>query len=58
MVKFEWDSVKAESNLQKHGITFEEAKSVFFDEFALQFFDDQNSMLEEDRFLILGTSIE
>lgn len=58
MIKFEWDSVKAESNLKKHGITFEEAKSVFFDEFALQFFDDQNSILEEDRFLILGTSIE
>ncbi len=46
MIKFEWDSVKAESNLKKHGVSFEEAKSVFFDEFALQFYDDQNSQLE------------
>ena len=58
MIKFEWDSVKAESNLKKHGVSFDEAKSVFFDEFALQFYDDQNSQLEEDRFLILGKSIE
>lgn len=58
MIKFEWDSVKAESNIVKHGISFEEAKSVFFDEFALQFYDDEHSQLEEDRFLMLGTSNE
>ncbi|WP_395341253.1 BrnT family toxin [Ningiella sp. W23] len=58
MIKFEWDSAKAESNIEKHGISFEEAKSVFFDEFALQFYDDSNSGIEEDRFLLLGTSIE
>ena len=55
MIKFEWDVTKAASNERKHGVTFEEAKSVFYDEFAIQFFDDQNSGLE-DRFLLLGHS--
>ena len=58
MIKFEWDPAKAESNIKKHGVTFEEAKSVFYDEFALQFYDEDNSVLEEDRFLMLGSSIE
>ena len=55
MIKFEWDTSKASSNQKKHGVTFEEAKSVFYDDFAIQFFDDDNSELE-DRFLILGHS--
>ena len=49
--------IKAASNKKKHGVTFEEAKSVFYDDFAVQFFDDENSELE-DRFLILGLSNE
>ncbi len=57
MIKFEWDSVKAASNKKKHGVSFEEAQSVFYDEFAVQFFDDENSM-SEDRFLMLGSSSE
>lgn len=57
MIKFEWDASKAASNKKKHGVTFEEAKSVFYDDFAIQFFDDENSELE-DRFLILGLSNE
>lgn len=57
MIDFEWDSAKAESNVMKHGVTFGEARSVFFDEFALQFYDDKNSQLE-DRFLMLGMSNE
>lgn len=56
MIKFEWNSTKAASNLRKHGVSFEEAKSVFFDEFAVQFYDSDNSELEEDRFLMLGRS--
>lgn len=56
MIEFEWDQSKAKSNLKKHGITFEEAKSVFFDEYAIQFYDDSHSQLEEDRFLLLGVS--
>lgn len=58
MISFEWDEAKAKSNIKKHGVAFEEAKSVFFDEYAIQFYDDESSQLEEDRFLMLGTSNE
>lgn len=57
MIKFEWDEAKAASNLKKHQVSFEEAKSIFFDEFGVQFFDEENSH-EEDRFLMLGVSSE
>lgn len=56
MISFEWDEAKAKSNLKKHGISFEEAQTVFFDEYAIQFYDDASSQLEEDRFLMLGNS--
>ena len=55
MINFEWDPSKATINLQKHQISFEEAKSVFYDEFAVQFFDEGHSS-DEERFLILGMS--
>jgi uncharacterized protein len=55
MIKFEWDTTKAESNSKKHGVSFEEAQSVFYDEFAVQFFDTDNTKAE-DRFLMLGFS--
>ncbi|MGL4436743.1 MAG: BrnT family toxin [Giesbergeria sp.] len=55
MIKFEWDAPKAAANLKKHQVSFEEAKSVFYDEFAVQFFDDEHSP-DEDRFLMLGMS--
>lgn len=58
MIEFEWDRVKAGLNLRKHGISFEEAKSVFFDEYAIQFYNDANSQINEDRFLMLGVSHE
>lgn len=58
MIKFEWNAAKAALNERKHGISFEEAKSVFYDEFAIQFYDSENSELEEDRFLMLGLSSE
>ena len=54
-ISFEWDDKKAKSNLKKHGVSFEEAQSVFFDEQAIQFWDDNNSN-DEDRFLMLGLS--
>jgi len=57
MIKFEWNSSKATLNKKKHGITFEEAKSVFYDEFAVQFYDSDNADVE-DRFLMLGLSSE
>jgi uncharacterized DUF497 family protein len=52
---FEWDPVKAVANHDKHGISFKEAQSVFYDEFAVQFFDGDHSVAE-DRFLLLGLS--
>lgn len=52
---FEWNDKKAKSNLKKHGVSFEEARSVFFDDLAIQFWDDNNSE-NEDRFLMLGLS--
>ena len=55
MIKFEWDSAKATANVKKHGVSFEEAQSAFYDEFAIQFFDDDHSS-DEERFLLLGMS--
>lgn len=57
MFTFEWDLDKNISNQKKHGISFEEAQSVFNDDFAIQFYDDINST-QEDRFLMLGYSRE
>ena len=56
MIRFEWDARKASTNLKKHGVTFEEAQSVFFDEYAIQFIDEEESSPEEERFLMLGLS--
>lgn len=57
MIKFEWNPAKAAANARKHGVSFEEAQSVFYDEFAVQFFDDEHSG-DEERFLLLGMSTE
>jgi uncharacterized DUF497 family protein len=57
MIQFEWAPPKAATNLKKHQVSFEEAKSVFYDEFAIQFFDEDHSSAE-DRFLMLGLSSE
>ena len=54
-MRFEWDPAKAASNAKKHKVTFEVAKTVFHDEFAIQFFDEEHSYAE-DRFLLLGMS--
>lgn len=56
MIKFEWHPSKAAANLKKHQVSFEEAQTVFYDDFAVQFFDDEHSQ-EEDRFLLLGMSV-
>ncbi len=55
MIRFEWDPAKAAANLKKHQVSFYEAKSVFFDDFAVQFFDEDHSS-DEARFLMLGMS--
>ncbi len=54
-IDFEWNKTKAQSNLIKHGISFEEAKSVFLDENARVIADPSHSD-SEDRFVILGMS--
>ena len=54
-MRFEWDANKNEINKKKHGISFEEARTVFYDEYAI-LFDDPDHSEEEDRFLILGFS--
>jgi uncharacterized DUF497 family protein len=54
-MKFEWNPGKATANLKKHGVSFGEAETVFYDEFAVQFFDDEHSG-QEDRFIMLGMS--
>ena len=52
---FEWDKRKENANVKKYGISFEEARTSFYDEHAIQFFDPDNSD-EEDRFILLGLS--
>lgn len=55
MIRFEWDENKNEINKKKHKISFEEAKTVFYDEEALVIDDPEHSQ-EEERFIILGLS--
>ncbi|MCA3034558.1 MAG: BrnT family toxin [Rhodocyclaceae bacterium] len=54
-MRFDWDPSKAAANLKKHQVSFDEAKTVFFDDFAVQFFDEEHSDTEE-RFIMLGMS--
>lgn len=56
-IVFEWDENKNIINQKKHKISFEEAKTVFYDDCAI-LFDDPEHSLEEDRFLILGTTLQ
>ena len=53
--RFEWEPRKASANLKKHGISFEEAKSAFYDESAKLISDPDHSE-DEDRFILLGVS--
>lgn len=57
MIKFEWDENKNRTNKIKHKISFEEAKTVFYDENAL-LIDDPDHSENEERFIILGTSLK
>ena len=54
-IEFEWDNNKENKNIEKHQVSFEEAKTAFYDEFALQYFDPDHSD-SEDRFILLGMS--
>ena len=54
-LRFEWNDRKAATNLKKHGVSFEEAKTVFFDERA-KLIDDPDHSEDEERFVLLGMS--
>ena len=54
-LRFVWDSRKAKSNKFKHRVTFSEAETVFYDDYAIEFPDPDHSQAEE-RFIILGMS--
>ena len=54
-LRFEWDKKKSRESRRKHGVSFEEARTVFYDENAIEFYDDEHSEWE-DRFLLLGVS--
>lgn len=56
-LRFEWDDSKSHSNTNKHGVSFEEAQTVFLDENAIRFYDPDHSE-DEDRFLMLGISFK
>ena len=52
---FEWDEKKAAANITKHGVSFEEAKSVFDDRFFVDFYDPEHSA-DEHRYIVIGES--
>ena len=54
---FEWDDSKERANLKKHGVSFDEARTAFYDENAAVFFDPDHSE-DEDRFILLGLSFK
>ena len=54
-MEFDWDGNKAEANLSKHGVSFDEAKTVFDDPLYIDFYDPDYSD-EEDRYIIIGES--
>lgn len=56
-LRFEWDERKEKANIKKHGVSFNEARTVFYDENAIQFFDPDHSE-SEDRFILLGISLK
>lgn len=56
-IRFEWDAKKSGYNKRKHGVSFDEAQTVFLDENAIRYYDPDHSQ-EEDRFIMLGVSFK
>jgi uncharacterized DUF497 family protein len=54
-VQFEWDPDKERENIEKHGVSFSEAATIFGDPLSLMFYDPDHS-LDEDRYLTIGMS--
>jgi len=55
-MKFEWDTKKEKSNIEKHKVSFEQAVYVFSDVYSLSLFDEEHSK-DEDRWILLGKSL-
>jgi len=56
-MKFEWDPKKATANVKKHGVTFQEAATIFGDPLAITFNDPDHSM-SENRYITFGLSLQ
>lgn len=56
-LRFEWDEAKNRSSIRKHGVSFQEAQTVFLDDQAIRFYDPDHSAME-DRFLMMGVSFK
>ena len=56
-IHFEWNKLKSLANKRKHGVSFEEAKTVFYDEKTVQF-DDPDHSADEDRFIMVGICLK
>ncbi len=56
-IRFEWDERKSRQNKRKHGVSFDEAQTVFLDENAIRYHDPDHSE-DEDRFIMLGMSFK
>ncbi len=54
-LRFEWSIDKAQANIRNHGVSFEEAQTVFYDENAIEFYDQDHSF-RENRYLMIGLS--
>jgi hypothetical protein len=54
-VRFEWNRNKDKANSRNHGVSFDEARTVFYDENAIEFYDEDHS-IAEDRYLMIGLS--
>jgi uncharacterized protein len=54
-VNFEWDEEKTQGNLEKHGVAFQEAQTVFNDPLYVDFYDPDHSF-DEHRYIIIGVS--
>jgi hypothetical protein len=54
-LKFEWNPNKAKKNIEKHGVSFDEAATVFFDPLSMTY-DDPDHSYDENRYIIIGLS--
>ena len=55
-LKFEWDEAKARANFKKHGVLFETAAKVFLDRNLVEIYDEEHSVIDEDRYIAIGKS--